>query len=104
MPDWDEFTGQLIAAPRRRGQGDTKLCKSSRAQEQNRDKHSRAEEPHLKIGTRAHQQVYKECVRERPFFGVSERRQSRLSPRSVLGVRYSGTLWSACRSAATRPP
>jgi hypothetical protein len=53
MPDWDEFTGQLIAALRRLGQGAAKLCKSSRAQEQNRDKHSHAEEPHLNIGTRA---------------------------------------------------
>jgi hypothetical protein len=80
MPDWDEFTGQLIGALRRRVQGDAKLCESSRAQEKNRDKHSCAEEPYLTIGTRAHQQAYKECVRERPFFGVSERRQSRLSP------------------------
>jgi hypothetical protein len=57
MSDWDEFTGQLIGALRRLGQGDAKLCKSSRAQEQNQDKHSRAEEPYLNIGTRAHQQA-----------------------------------------------
>jgi hypothetical protein len=53
MPDWDEFTGQLIGALRRRVQGDAKLCESSRAQEKNRDKHSCAEEPYLNIGTRA---------------------------------------------------
>ena len=59
IPDWNEFTGQLIAALRRLGPRDAKLCESFRAQEQNRDKHSCAEEPYLNIGTKAHQQAYK---------------------------------------------
>jgi hypothetical protein len=44
------------------------------------DKDSRAEEPWLNIGTRTHQQAHKESARERPFSGVSERRQSPPSP------------------------
>ena len=55
MPGWDEFTGPLTDALRRLVQGDAQLCQSSRAQEQNPDKHSHAEEPHLNTATRAHQ-------------------------------------------------
>jgi hypothetical protein len=101
MPDRDEFTGQLTGALPRLGQGDAQPGTSSRAQEQNPDKHTHAQKPYLNTRTRAHQQAYKECVRERPFSGVNEHQQSHLSPRSAPGVRYSGTLWPAYRSAAT---
>jgi hypothetical protein len=100
--NWNQCTGQLTDALRRPGQRATKLCKSTRAQEQKPDNHSHAEEPPLNTGTRAHHQAHKEkeCVRERPFSGVTEHRQSGLPPRSVLGVRYPGPLGLACRSAA----